>query len=266
MSRSSTSTPASGERLDDRQERVGRERGRLVRVGVDDLHGGAHAIGIRRGMAFVPPARHLLARQGPRRRPVRRAARRRRHGRGGRPLARALQPRVPARRSASPRTRTCSPAGSSGPRRCCGSPTARVADICFSVGLQSVGSFTTSFTRTYGMSPTAYRASSRRPPTYAVVPGLRRARLRPPATQHVSRRQAPRPAISVGVNSNSIPRRTTMIRSPPRRCGCTTRTRRSPSTPRSSGWRSAPTSRWPSWATSAGSPSPLPARRTSRSS
>ena len=32
-----------------------------------------------------------------------------------------------------------------------------VADICFSVGLQSVGSFTTSFTRTYGRSPTAYR-------------------------------------------------------------------------------------------------------------
>jgi AraC-like DNA-binding protein len=32
-------------------------------------------------------------------------------------------------------------------------------DICFSVGLQSVGSFTTSFTRTYGMSPTAYRAT-----------------------------------------------------------------------------------------------------------
>jgi AraC-like DNA-binding protein len=33
-----------------------------------------------------------------------------------------------------------------------------VADICFSVGLQSVGSFTTSFTRTFGASPTAYRA------------------------------------------------------------------------------------------------------------
>jgi AraC-like DNA-binding protein len=32
-----------------------------------------------------------------------------------------------------------------------------VLDICFSVGLQSVGSFTTSFTRTYGLSPTAYR-------------------------------------------------------------------------------------------------------------
>ena len=34
-----------------------------------------------------------------------------------------------------------------------------VADICFSVGLQSVGSFTTSFTRTFGLSPTAYRAA-----------------------------------------------------------------------------------------------------------
>jgi len=34
-----------------------------------------------------------------------------------------------------------------------------VTDICFAVGLQSVGSFTTSFTRTYGMSPTAYRAA-----------------------------------------------------------------------------------------------------------
>lgn len=33
-----------------------------------------------------------------------------------------------------------------------------VADICFAVGLQSVGSFTTSFTRTYGVSPTTYRA------------------------------------------------------------------------------------------------------------
>jgi AraC-like DNA-binding protein len=32
-----------------------------------------------------------------------------------------------------------------------------VTEICFSVGLQSVGSFTTSFTRTFGCSPTAYR-------------------------------------------------------------------------------------------------------------
>src|SRR2546422_6604079 len=34
-----------------------------------------------------------------------------------------------------------------------------VAEICFAVGLQSVGSFTTSFTSTYGISPTAYRAA-----------------------------------------------------------------------------------------------------------
>src|SRR5256886_8652585 len=34
-----------------------------------------------------------------------------------------------------------------------------VADICFSVGLQSLGSFTTTFTRTYDVSPTAYRAA-----------------------------------------------------------------------------------------------------------
>jgi AraC-like DNA-binding protein len=34
-----------------------------------------------------------------------------------------------------------------------------VADVCFSVGLRSVGSFTTSFTLSYGMSQTAYRAA-----------------------------------------------------------------------------------------------------------
>jgi AraC-like DNA-binding protein len=33
-----------------------------------------------------------------------------------------------------------------------------VAEICFSVGLASVGSFTSSFSRTFGLSPTAYRA------------------------------------------------------------------------------------------------------------
>jgi AraC-like DNA-binding protein len=34
-----------------------------------------------------------------------------------------------------------------------------VADICLTVGLTSVGSFTTSFGRAYGLSPTAYRAA-----------------------------------------------------------------------------------------------------------
>jgi AraC-like DNA-binding protein len=34
-----------------------------------------------------------------------------------------------------------------------------VADICLTVGLRSVGSFTTTFGRVYGMTPTAYRAT-----------------------------------------------------------------------------------------------------------
>jgi AraC-like DNA-binding protein len=45
-----------------------------------------------------------------------------------------------------------------------------VVDICLSVGLQSLGSFTTSFTRTYGMSPTAYRAKFPPAGNYARVP------------------------------------------------------------------------------------------------
>jgi len=43
-----------------------------------------------------------------------------------------------------------------------------VADICFEVGLSSVGSFTTSFRRAYGMTPSAYRAAH---------PPVRRARV-----------------------------------------------------------------------------------------
>jgi AraC-like DNA-binding protein len=34
-----------------------------------------------------------------------------------------------------------------------------IPEICFAVGLRSVGSFTTSFTRAYGRSPAAYRAA-----------------------------------------------------------------------------------------------------------
>ena len=47
----------------------------------------------------------------------------------------------------------------------------QILDICLSVGLQSLGSFTTSFTRMYGMPPSAYRA--RFPPAsqMALVPG-----------------------------------------------------------------------------------------------
>jgi len=45
-----------------------------------------------------------------------------------------------------------------------------VAEICFSVGLQSVGSFTTSFTRTYGVPPTAYRGRFPPASAHALIP------------------------------------------------------------------------------------------------
>ena len=45
-----------------------------------------------------------------------------------------------------------------------------VADICYAVGLQSVGSFTTSFTRTYGVTPTAYRAAFPPAAAQALIP------------------------------------------------------------------------------------------------
>lgn len=45
-----------------------------------------------------------------------------------------------------------------------------VADICSEVGLSSVGSFTTSFKRVYGRSPTAYRASFPPASAHAILP------------------------------------------------------------------------------------------------
>ena len=45
-----------------------------------------------------------------------------------------------------------------------------VTDICFSVGLQSVGSFTSSFKRTFGKTPLAYRASYPPAAASALVP------------------------------------------------------------------------------------------------
>jgi AraC-like DNA-binding protein len=45
-----------------------------------------------------------------------------------------------------------------------------VLDICTSVGLQSLGSFTTSFKRAYGMTPTEYREKFPSPASYAMLP------------------------------------------------------------------------------------------------
>ena len=55
-----------------------------------------------------------------------------------------------------------------------------VTDVCFAVGLRSVGSFTTSFTRTYGISPTAYRAALPPAAAHALIPAcVLRAYARP---------------------------------------------------------------------------------------
>jgi transcriptional regulator GlxA family with amidase domain len=45
-----------------------------------------------------------------------------------------------------------------------------VAEVCVSVGWQSVGSFTTSFTRMFGKPPTAYRASFPPASLMAMIP------------------------------------------------------------------------------------------------
>ena len=55
-----------------------------------------------------------------------------------------------------------------------------VVTICFGVGLSSVGSFTTSFSRAYGMTPTAYRASFPPASLHALIPAcVLRAHGRP---------------------------------------------------------------------------------------
>lgn len=55
-----------------------------------------------------------------------------------------------------------------------------VAEVCLDVGLQGIGSFTTSFKRMHGMTPTAYRASFPPAASQARVPGcVVRAYARP---------------------------------------------------------------------------------------
>lgn len=67
-----------------------------------------------------------------------------------------------------------------------------VVEICFAVGLRGVGSFTTSFTRMYGVTPTAYRASFPPASRYALIPScVLRAHGRP---QHRTFREDDRPS------------------------------------------------------------------------
>ena len=72
-----------------------------------------------------------------------------------------------------------------------------VADICMAVGLQSVGSFTTSFRRDFGMTPTAYRAAYPPASRCARVPAcVVRVYGRPPRSTARLEKTAAAPAIS----------------------------------------------------------------------
>lgn len=69
-----------------------------------------------------------------------------------------------------------------------------VAEICLEVGLQGIGSFTTSFKRMHGMTPTAYRAAYPPATTAARVPAcVVRAYARP---QHRTFREDKQPERS----------------------------------------------------------------------
>lgn len=57
-----------------------------------------------------------------------------------------------------------------------------VGEICLDVGLTSVGSFTTSFTRAFGRSPTAYRAAHPPAAHRARIPACMVRQLERPAT------------------------------------------------------------------------------------
>ncbi|ONH25962.1 AraC family transcriptional regulator [Pseudofrankia asymbiotica] len=61
-----------------------------------------------------------------------------------------------------------------------------VTDICFDVGLTSVGSFLTSFRRVYGVTPSAYRAGFPPARRHIRIPDcVARAYGRPARTPHV---------------------------------------------------------------------------------
>ena len=77
-----------------------------------------------------------------------------------------------------------------------------VGEICVSVGLQSLGSFTSSFKRTFEQTPTEYRASQPPAELAARVPScVLRTYLRPQAARF--KKTGGRPANTLGPQSNS---------------------------------------------------------------
>jgi AraC-like DNA-binding protein len=68
-----------------------------------------------------------------------------------------------------------------------------VAEICMDVGLESVGSFTTSFVRAFARSPTVYRAAFPPAATFAMVPAcMLRVHTRPEAPTRVPAKDSTR--------------------------------------------------------------------------
>lgn len=81
-----------------------------------------------------------------------------------------------------------------------------VADICFSVGLHSVGSFTSSFGRAYGVSPTAYREAHPPASSHVRIPTcVLQAYARPQAAAF-EKTAAGGPASVAGVRSTTTRR------------------------------------------------------------
>jgi transcriptional regulator GlxA family with amidase domain len=69
----------------------------------------------------------------------------------------------------------------------------QVADICFAVGAQSVGSFTASFSRVFGLAPTApssWRPTNARLPTTSCPRAASRSTTRPPSRPTASTRRS----------------------------------------------------------------------------
>jgi AraC-like DNA-binding protein len=72
-----------------------------------------------------------------------------------------------------------------------------VVDICFAVGLSSVGSFTSSFRRAFGKSPTEYRQAHPPAAAHALVPScVVRAYARPKTARFEKTPRRRRPSIA----------------------------------------------------------------------
>ena len=87
-----------------------------------------------------------------------------------------------------------------------------VADVCLTVGLTSVGSFTTSFGRAYGMSPRPTAPPIRRPSARARIPTCVLRAYERPRVQQFSRRQLAAAPLASGSTARDPRRTTTMIK------------------------------------------------------